>query len=322
MQAHSVTLPPPPFPPIPPRQVQQQTQKFVDAAGNVYDVLTDSLGQATKFIVSSTGAILDSTQVVGGFFLDSFASYPGEVKDALAEGRQDAREYASAGVQALQQFGQIAQDARPQLPPFKQMLNPGAWKDAAKQSGQNVVGAFGQLENQLMSVFDDVEAEFCKPAVFKPSMKKPTEIKMPGFYLEVGLGNCTAAFSEEPDSHLEHADAFSCTKPYVEMKHVPGKFTAKHHTPFEFKSKECMKETLFGEDEELVLFQFDGHDSLDLNRVRDTISDALGGLSQAGDALTNQVQSFVTGMKEIPANLQGKLGGLSGLLKYQVPAAY
>ena len=60
----------------------------------------------------------------------------------------------------MQEFGQIAMDARPELPPFKQMLNPGAWKDAAAQSGQKLTNAFGQMESQLLGVYEDIEDEF------------------------------------------------------------------------------------------------------------------------------------------------------------------
>jgi hypothetical protein len=88
----------------------------------------------------------------------------------------------------LQEFGQIAMDARPELPPFKQMLNPGAWKDAAAQSGQKLTNAFGQMESQLLGVYEDIEDEFCRPAAFQSTVKLPTEITMPGFY--IGTSHC------------------------------------------------------------------------------------------------------------------------------------
>lgn len=65
--------------------MEAKTQKFVDVAGNVYDVLTDSLGQATKFVVDSTGAILDSTKIAGQFVLETLANYPGDVREGLGE---------------------------------------------------------------------------------------------------------------------------------------------------------------------------------------------------------------------------------------------
>lgn len=79
-------------------------------------------------------------------------------------------------------------DARPELPPFKQMLNPGAWKDAAAQSGQKLTNAFGQMESQLLGVYEDIEDEFCRPAAFQSTVKLPTEITMPGFY--IGTSHC------------------------------------------------------------------------------------------------------------------------------------
>ena len=83
----------------------------------------------------------------------------------------------------MQEFGQIAMDARPEFPPLQQMLNPSAWKDAAQQNGQRLTNAFGQMENQLLAVYDDIEEEFCTPAAFETTVKLPTELTMPGFYI-------------------------------------------------------------------------------------------------------------------------------------------
>lgn len=68
------------------------------------------------------------------------------------------------------------------------MLNPGAWKDAAAQSGQKLTNAFGQMESQLLGVYEDIEDEFCRPAAFQSTVKLPTEITMPGFY--IGTSHC------------------------------------------------------------------------------------------------------------------------------------
>lgn len=65
--------------------VEARKEKFVDVAGNVYEVLTDSLGQATKFVVDSTGAILDSTKIAGGFVLDTLVGYPQDVREGIDE---------------------------------------------------------------------------------------------------------------------------------------------------------------------------------------------------------------------------------------------
>jgi hypothetical protein len=137
---------------------------------------------------------------------------------------------------------------------------------------------------------------------------------------EVGLGYCEAAHTEEPATDFDHTDAFVCTKPYAEVVHMPGTFIAKHHQPIEFKSKECKKETLFGEDEIITLFEFNGHESLDLDRVRGTISNALGGMQNGVSALTSQVQNFVSGLDQIPGSMHDMLSGAG---KYgSIPAAY
>ena len=134
------------------------------------------------------------------------------------------------------------------------------------------------------------------------------------------MGKCEGTYAEEPLTEFDHRDAFECTKPYAEVVHLPGTFVAKHHKPIMFKSKECKKETIFGEDEIITLFEFNGHDALDLEGIRGTISSALGGLSNGVGALTDQVSQFMSGLDQIPASIQGKLSGLG---KYgTIPAGY
>ncbi len=136
----------------------------------------------------------------------------------------------------------------------------------------------------------------------------------------MGLGHCEAAHTEEPATEFDHTDAFVCTKPYAEVVHKPGSFIAKHHRPIKFRSKECKKETLFGEDEIITLFEFNGHETLDLERVRGTISSALGGLQNGVSALSDQVQNFVSGLEQIPASIHDTLS-MAGMYG-SIPSAY
>ena len=257
--------------------------------------------------------------LVGGFVFDTIASYPSDIRQGVAESREEARQYMEAGSDAIQQLGQIAMQARPELPQFKDMLNPHAWANAAKESSKKFTGAFGDLENQLLSAYEDIESEFCTPPAFLPHKKLPGKIWMPSFYIEAGLGNCTVTNTTEV-SDLSHGDAFNCTKPYVTTVHKPGKWVSKHHAAIEFKSKECKKEKEFGEDEVIVLFEFNGHDALDLDRARGLISSAFGGLQQGVGALTGQVEDFVAGLKDL-GSLKNKLGSLAGTYG-SIPAAY
>jgi hypothetical protein len=303
-------------------KLEEQQAKFVDVAGNVYDVLRDTAGQATKFVVDSTGAVVDSTKLIGGFLFDAAMSYPGDLAQGLQESREEVQQYIQAGADAAQQLGQIAMNSRPELPEFKQMLKPHAWAQAAKESGKKLTGAFGELESQLVNAYEDIESEFCVPPRFKPHMKVPGKLEMPSFYIEAGLGECTLTNLTDT-SQFAHADGFNCTKPYVKTEHKPGSWISKHHSAIRFKSKECKKEKEFGEEEKLVLFEFDGHSELDLERVRGVISGAFGGLVDGVQGLTGQVEEFVSSMKDV-GGLKEKLGGLGDLGgKYgQLPAAY
>lgn len=294
--------------------VQEKVKKFRDTAGNVYEVLTDATGAATNFVIDAAGTVFDVTKLAGGFFFDTVTSYPGELAAGLRESGDDLRKYAKFGADAASSLGQIAMQARPELPDLKDMLHPSAWKDAAKQSSKNVVGAVGSLEEELLKAYDDLEAEFCSPAKFTPSKKMPGEITMPSFYIEAGLGDCVV--NGTLNSTEKHAYNLVCTKPYIVQEHVPGNWVSKHHSAIKFTSKECKKEKSFGEEDEVVLFEFNGQNNFDTTQIRQVISGAFGSLSQGVGGVADQLEQFLSSMK---APLKGKLSNLG---QFGSPPAY
>lgn len=285
--------------------VQDKVKKFRDTAGNVYEVLTDATGAATNFVVDAAGSVFDVTKLAGGFFFDAVTSYPGDLAAGLRETGDDLRKYAQFGADAASSLGQIAMEARPTLPNVKDMLHPSAWKNAAKQSSKNVAGAFGSLEEEMLNAYDDLEAEFCKPAKFTPSKKKPGEITMPSFYIEAGLGDCVV--NGTLNTTEKHGYNLVCTKPYIKQVHKEGKWVSKHHSAISFKSKECKKEKSFGDEEEVVLFEFDGHSNFDATQIRQVVSSAFGSLSQGAQGVSDQLEQFLSSLK---SPLKGKLANL------------
>lgn len=285
--------------------VQQKVKKFKDTAGNVYEVLTDTTGAATNFVVDAAGTVLDATRLAGGFFYDAMTSYPGDLATGLKESGEDLRKYTKFGADAASSLGQIAMEARPELPNVKDMLKPSAWKDAAKQSTKNVAGAFGSLEEEMLKAYDDLEAEFCEPAKFTPSKKMPGEITMPSFYIEAGLGGCkvNGTFTKGD----QHGYNLECTKPYIKQVHEEGKWVSKHHSAIKFTSKECKKTKEFGEEDEVVLFEFDGNSKFDTSQIRDAIAGAFGTLSQGVQGVSDQLEQFMSSLK---TPLKGKLSNL------------
>lgn len=286
--------------------VQEKVKKFRDTAGNVYDVLTDATGAATNFVVDAAGTVFDATKMAGGFFFEALASYPEDLITGLRETGEDLRNYAKFGVDAASTLGQIAMDARPELPNLKDMLHPSAWADAAKKSSKNMAGAFESLEEQMLSAYEDLEAEFCKPPKFTPSKKQPGKLTMPSFYIEAGLGDCTV--NGTLNTTEKHAYNLVCTKPYIKQVHKEGKWVSKHHSAIKFKSKECKKEKSFGEEDQVVLFEFDGRSNFDASQIRDVISGAFGSLTQGVQGVSDQLEQFMSSLKNPVKGKLSKLG--------------
>lgn len=277
--------------------VRDKTDKFVDTAGNVFTVLKDAHGNATKFVMNSVGAVFDVTKMAGTFIVNAAVSYPKELYDSLNEGRKDLESGLRMGLDAAATLGKFARESMPELPPLNQFHKPSAWKNAAKDSYSNLMNGFRDIEFEVDDSMNVYEEKYCKPPSFKPSVKKPTEITMPSFFLEVGLGDCKV------DTNLTSHDAvLVCTKPYLKYGHKNGTFVAKHHTAPKFTAKECKHEKTFGKSDDLTLFEFgQSHVGKYPGSIVEAIGMAFGALTSGGQDMVEDLQAFVG---ELHANKQ------------------
>lgn len=278
--------------------VKTKADKFVDAAGNVYTVLTDATGKASNFVMDSAGKIFDVTKMAGTFLIDSALGYPQEVLDALQSGRAELQEFAGMGLDAAQALGQFAMQARPELPPMNQLHKPSAWKDAAQQSYSNMGMAYGGLEVQLEESVNMFEDKYCSPARFSKSQKRPGSITMPGFEIEVGMGSCVV----EKDGPNHKEPYLKCSKPYLIYGHKQGTYTSKYHTAPSFRTKDCKISKSWGSSDRVVLYEFNGLGS-GLNEMKAQITGALGtaigALASGANDIAGDVSQFVN---EVHAN--------------------
>ncbi|KAI8106394.1 hypothetical protein M9435_000938 [Picochlorum sp. BPE23] len=289
---------------------KEKADKFVDTAGNVYTVLRDATGAATNFVMDTAGVIFDVTKMTGSFIIDAALGYPQELIDSMKEGRQDLQAALAKGMDGAQALGQFAMQARPELPPLNQMHKPSAWMNAAGESYKNFGNAFNQLEFGLEQSVSEFEDKYCTPATFTPSEKKPAEITMPGFRLEIGLGDCVVDDSDHKEKQL------LCRKPFITYGHIPGGFVSKRHTAPSFTTKECKIEKTHGDAEELVLFEFSGH-TPNLKDMAETISqqvgNAVGSLASGATNLAGDVTNFIGNMKNEKQSLQELVKAYDGL---------
>lgn len=269
--------------------VMDKADRFVDAAGTVYTVVKDVHGHATKFVMNSVGTVFDVTKMAGTFLVDAAASYPRDLYDSLNEGRKELQTGLRMGMDAAATLGKFAMNSMPELPPLNQFHKPSAWKNAAKDSYSNMLNAYRDIEFEVYDAGNMYEEKYCKPASFKPSVKKPTKIIMPGFFMEVGLGDCTVALNST--NHTE--SMLTCTKPYLKFEHKNGTFVMKHHTAPKFKSKECKHEKVFGEKDEIVLLEFGQEGHSGLRNMADMVGMAFGALTSSGANVVEDLQGFV-----------------------------
>ena len=284
--------------------LENKASQFIDSAGNVYTVLKDAAGNASGLVMNAAGVIFDVSKLAGSFVLNSVLSYPGDVWDSAQESAAELRGALGA---AGQFAGAIAGAAyMPSLPPANQMLHPASWIQAGQENWHKGGQAVNEIYAAFAAPYNSFEDKHCTPATLVPSVKKPTTITMPGFYMDITMGACTVAnddalanclFNQNCDREALQLD---CVKPGLEYQHVPGEIVYKHHTPVEFKSKECKVEKEHGEPEELVLFEFTDH-NIDVkevaNHVSTTVGNAVGSLAQGASNLAQEAANFIGGMK-------------------------
>jgi hypothetical protein len=269
--------------------VKDKADKFVDTAGNVFTVVKDAHGQATKFVMNSLGTVFDVTKMAGTFVVNAAASYPKELFDSLNEERKELGSNLQMGLDAAATLGKFVMDSRPELPPLNQFHKPSAWKNAAQNSYSNLMNGLRDIEYEVDDSLNAYEEKYCKPSSYKPSVKKPTEITMPSFFFEVGLGGC-----EVQENITAHDAVLVCTKPYLEYGHKNGTFVAKRHTAPKFTAKECKHQKEFGEKDEITLFEFGSEHTGKLGgSISEVIGMAFGALSSGSQYMVEDLRDFV-----------------------------
>jgi hypothetical protein len=293
--------------------VADKASEFVDQAGNVYTVLKDATGHATNFVMNAAGAIFDVTKMTGTFVMDAALAYPGEIAESLKESRQDLAKAMQAGANAAAALGKVAMEARPELPPLKQMHKPQAWIQAAGNNMKKTSGAFDGLEATFEGMYTEWEDKYCEPAQLIPSKKEPTTIVMPGFEFTISMGECEVKSGKKGKGEPIEVE---CLKPSMTWEHTNGTITHKHHTAVEFKAKECKIEKIHGEEDELVLFEFDNNNySLqDLTaQISSQVGSAVGALANGASNLASDVSGFVGGLKNDKSKFNEFVAAYDGL---------
>ena len=299
--------------------LENKADKFVDSAGNVYSVIKDTTGAATGLVMDAAGAVWDVTKLGGSFIIDSILSYPGEVIDSARDSVAELRGMMGG----IPQFaGQLAGAAyMPSLPPVKEMLHPSSWIQAGQENWHKGGDSINELYAAFSAPYNSFEDKYCTPATLVPSSKKPTTITMPGFYMEIVMGECVVVNDDVLADCLFNKDTcdrsqlqIDCLKPSLMYQHTPGEIVYKHHTAVEFKSKECKVEKEHGEAEELVLYEFKDH-NVDLqslaDQVSNTVGSAVGSLASGATNLAQDLVGFV-GKKEDKADFDAFVAKYSG----------
>ena len=291
--------------------LENKANQFVDTAGNVYTVLKDVAGNASGLVMNSAGAIFDVTKMAGSFVLNSALSYPGDVWNSAQDSTAELRG-------ALGSVGQVANAMveaayKPSLPQMKQMLHPASWIQAGQENWVKSKESLNVLTAAFSAPYSAFEEKYCTPPTLVPSVKEPTTITMPGFKMEIVMGSCTVVNDEAfADCLFNHecpkeALQLDCIKPYVEYGHTAGEIVYKHHTPVEFKNKECKVEKEHGVEEEIVLFEFPSH-NVDVKAVADSVSSSIGNaVGQLASSATNLAQdaaNFIGGTKHDMVDFQ------------------
>ena len=205
-----------------------------------------------------------------------------------------------------------------------------------------VGSTLGVAYDQLDSVLSAYEAQYCTPAKFIPSVKKPAKFTGPGFELELSAGQCMFDDDELMGTFLDdcvcqllntwlcfttkfwrililflifsflfaanNKKQLICEEPSITLIKTPANFTSKYKTAPKFVSKECKVRKEFGEPIQKVLYVFDGSGPVDLNAITTTVMNEIrsvtGSIGGAHQALAGQLTSFIGGIPNMGMGLK------------------
>merc|ERR1719199_2071829 len=168
--------------------LENKVDQFVDSAGNLYSVLKDTTGTATGLVMDAAGAVWDVTKLGGSFIINGIMSYPGDVMNSAKASAEDMRAMMGGLPDLASQLAGAAY--KPSLPPMKEMLHPGSWMAAGHENWVKGKDSLNSLTAAFSAPYNRFEDEHCTPATLVPSVKEPTKIYMPGFIMDIKMGEC------------------------------------------------------------------------------------------------------------------------------------
>jgi hypothetical protein len=269
----------------------ERKEKFMDTAGNVYEVVKDASGMATNFVKDAAGAVFDVTQLAGSFLLDSVEKYPEEMRNSARESMSSLTETAQDLNKAMTEIGSAARDAIPKLPPLKKMNQPKEWLQKFALNNLYFQKFLDTVGEQFQSVSEGLSARYCTESKVTPSKKKEGELQFPGFKLKISTKKCDVEYS-----HM-NGTSLNCTEPGLLFEKIPGHYIAKHHSPIEFKSKDCKFEKKHGEEDQIVLVEFNGLDTFDISSVLKSVENTMVSAFSESMSVSQDAEKF---MKSLP----------------------
>ncbi len=257
------------------------------AKGNVQSAIAG----AGSVLSTTADIVADTTKLVANFLTEDLANT--DIKGSLTEAGSGLRETVSTLNGLVMKFATILHTTAPSLPSWDTIKNPKQWPTSLMKYAGEVSQAFSDLAIEATEVYQGISAKYCTPAEVIPSVKEPGMFVGPAFKLVLSSGKCEL-------DHLGNGKQLTCTTPNIEFKKEAAKYVAKHHTPIEFKSKDCKVEKELGEEKEIVLFEITG--GMDYSKM----------LQQASDKIKDSFDIINGANDKIPGNLKGFLDEISG----------
>ncbi|KAL4532276.1 hypothetical protein Ndes2437B_g02687 [Nannochloris sp. 'desiccata'] len=214
-------------------------QAVSDAMSKIFQ----GMGSVTNQVTSSVASNVNDVQSVVGAFAQPLVSSTGSIASQLLD------DYKTMGQTVFNGYKTLG----------NQMLG----------SLAGVGSTMGLAYDQLETVLNAYEAQWCTPATFTPSVKKPAKFMGHGFELVLSAGACT--FNEEI-------------------------------------LIECKVTKTFGEPLTKVLYVFDGAAPVDLNAITATVMTEIkgvtGAIGGAHQALAGQLTTFLGSIPTLGAGLK------------------
>jgi hypothetical protein len=185
----------------------QQAQQGLAAAGQgalqaTYQGAKTAAADVGNTVAKGFQTAADVAQYVGNTatnvnsaIADGIKSIPTTIKQDYANAQSGFADDMQTIETTAQALGQYAAAGVATLPPLTKAWNPAAWKQAYANSGQELTNSYNALSTTLTAVEAGIEAKYCTPAAFTPSVKKPA--KFVGHSFAITFASPTCAFNEE-----------------------------------------------------------------------------------------------------------------------------